>query len=143
MFSPIASFFTYVIESILGTRGGIASRKVVLGYFRASNAEELRRNAKPIYVEHYAKIRRLVPPERLLNYELGSGWGPLCEFLGKEIPEEDFPWVNETSALRAKIAEFQKQMLISSWRKLRPMIIAGFIAWAAYIFKSHWYSGRN
>ena len=24
-----------------------------------------------------------------------DGWGPLCEFLGHEVPEQDFPWRNK------------------------------------------------
>jgi hypothetical protein len=131
-FNPISTFFTYVIERFLGTRGGIAMRKVILGYFRSANEAELRQNAKPIYKEHYAKIRRLVPPERLLNYELGSGWAPLCEFLGKEIPKENFPHLNETEVLRARIAEFEREMLISSWKKSRPFLFAGAVAYGAY-----------
>lgn len=43
-------------------------------------------------------MRNLVPKERLLEVELGSGWEPLCKFLGKPIPKEPFPHVNEAAA---------------------------------------------
>jgi hypothetical protein len=36
----------------------------------------------------------LVPKERLLEWEIGDGWGPLCEFLGKPVPEVPFPHAN-------------------------------------------------
>lgn len=51
------------------------------------------------YRAHYAHIRHLLKdqPERLLEYKLGSGWEPLCEFLGKEVPEVPFPHVNESA----------------------------------------------
>jgi hypothetical protein len=107
-------------------------RKLILGYFRASNVDELRHNAKPVYIEHYEKVRRLVPPERLLEYKLGSGWGPICEFLGKEEPEEEFPWVNETAALHAKVVEFQRTMVKTAWKRLRPVLIMGGLAALAY-----------
>jgi hypothetical protein len=29
-----------------------------------------------------------------LDWEVGDGWGPLCEFLGEEKPEGEFPWGN-------------------------------------------------
>ena len=40
-------------------------------------------------------FKELVPPERLLLYRLGSGWGPLCEFLGDKVPDGPFPRGNE------------------------------------------------
>lgn len=46
---------------------------------------------------HYEEHNELVKREckrldrQLLVYEAKDGWGPLCEFLGKEVPEEPFP----------------------------------------------------
>lgn len=37
-------------------------------------------------------------PDRLLEYELGTGWEPLCKFLGKPVPSVPFPHVNESAA---------------------------------------------
>lgn len=39
--------------------------------------------------------------ERLLQHELGSGWEPLCDFLGKDVPEVGSPHVNESKELHA------------------------------------------
>ncbi|KAL8892831.1 MAG: hypothetical protein Q9215_000195 [Flavoplaca cf. flavocitrina] len=47
------------------------------------------------YLDHYDYVRRVTPKERLLEYEVREGWEPLCRFLGKEIPEGDFPNVND------------------------------------------------
>jgi hypothetical protein len=52
-------------------------------------------------------MRRLVPRERLLEYKLGSGWKPLCDFLGKEVPEEEFPNINDVAALKSKVREME------------------------------------
>lgn len=30
-----------------------------------------------------------------LEFKAEDGWGPLCEFLGKDIPGTDFPKLNE------------------------------------------------
>lgn len=49
------------------------------------------------YKDHYALVRSLVPKERLLEYRVSDGWEPLCKFLGKEIPDEPFPRVNNTN----------------------------------------------
>ncbi|KAH0494590.1 hypothetical protein TgHK011_001207 [Trichoderma gracile] len=53
---------------------------------------------KDVYRKHYEHVRSLVPKERLLEYKVTDGWGPLCEFLGDPIPKEcSFPNVNDNS----------------------------------------------
>lgn len=47
-----------------------------------------------VYEKHNADIQAAFSSERLLIYELGSGWEPLCEFLGKPIPNEEYPHSN-------------------------------------------------
>ena len=37
--------------------------------------------------------------ERLLIMKMKDGWEPLCKFLGKPIPDEPFPWVNDSEAV--------------------------------------------
>lgn len=39
-------------------------------------------------------IRGLVPKERLLEWYIEDGWEPLCKFLGKAVPDEEFPHAN-------------------------------------------------
>jgi hypothetical protein len=47
-------------------------------------------------VEHYelllGKLR--ADGREFLEWEVRQGWEPLCAFLGKEVPEEEFPWEN-------------------------------------------------
>lgn len=47
---------------------------------------DFKNQAKNAY-EYNAMIRGLVPKERFLEYYVSEGWEPLCEFLGKEVPE--------------------------------------------------------
>jgi hypothetical protein len=56
-------------------------------------------------VAHYEHIRDIVPPERLLEYILGTGRGPLCQFLSKEEPQEEFPRLNHEQVMKEKIVE--------------------------------------
>jgi hypothetical protein len=51
-------------------------------------------NALHMFNAHNDEVRRLVPPERLLVYEVGQGWAPLCAFLGLPVPATPFPQVN-------------------------------------------------
>lgn len=59
--------------------------------------------ARGKYREHYALVERVTPPERLLKFRLEEGWEPLCRFLGRPIPDLEFPRVNEGAALKEKI----------------------------------------
>jgi hypothetical protein len=47
-----------------------------------------------VFEEHYARVRRIVPADRLLVYRVQEGWEPLCRFLGADVPDEPFPRVN-------------------------------------------------
>jgi hypothetical protein len=47
------------------------------------------------FEEHNASVRQGVAPDRLLVFEVAQGWGPLCDFLGVEVPDEPFPHLNE------------------------------------------------
>ncbi|KAF8520135.1 hypothetical protein BU17DRAFT_8866, partial [Hysterangium stoloniferum] len=38
-------------------------------------------NPKRIILEHNEKVKRIVPEEKLLVYEVGEGWTRLCQFL--------------------------------------------------------------
>ena len=33
-------------------------------------------------------------PQSFLRLDVADGWEPLCDFLGKPIPSESFPWAN-------------------------------------------------
>ena len=47
-----------------------------------------------VFEQHYERVRRTVPAERLLVYRVQEGWEPLCRFLGVDVPDEPFPQVN-------------------------------------------------
>ena len=59
-------------------------------------------NALHMFNAHNDEVRRLVPPERLLVYEVGQGWEPLCAFLGLPVPATPFPKVNSTDDFAAR-----------------------------------------
>lgn len=55
---------------------------------------------RPIYDAYFEQVRADVPAEKLLDYRLGDGWEPLCEFLGVPVPDEPFPHHNDTPFFR-------------------------------------------
>ena len=60
------------------------------------------------YRRHNQEVRDVVPADRLLVYDPADGWGPLCRFLGRPIPDAPFPLVNTTENFQAMIAARQK-----------------------------------
>ena len=51
-------------------------------------------HAIDVYQRHNQAVRNGIPASRLLVYEIGSGWEPLCAFLGCAVPDEPYPRSN-------------------------------------------------
>ncbi|KAI0149341.1 P-loop containing nucleoside triphosphate hydrolase protein [Pestalotiopsis sp. NC0098] len=67
-----------------------------------------------LIVAHEVMVRRAVPPEQLLVMQLSDGWEPLCKFLGKPVPDEPFPRVNDIAAAE-KVASRVVMQLLGMW----------------------------
>lgn len=63
-------------------------------------------NGKQFYENHYDEVRKALQQERLLVFNVKEGWGPLCAFLGKPVPDWDFPRKNERKAFIATIGGY-------------------------------------
>jgi len=62
-------------------------------------------HAVKVFNAHNAEVRRAIPPERLLVYEAGQGWEPLCAFLDVPVPETPYPKVNTTDDFAARFPD--------------------------------------
>lgn len=70
------------------------------------------RYGKQRYEEYYKEIREIVPPENLLEYKISSGWEPLCEYLGRSIPDKPFPRSNDADQFVGRCrASNRRQMM--------------------------------
>ena len=58
-------------------------------------------HSKAAYERHNAEVRASVPSERLLVWEPGDGWEPICEALGRPVPDTPFPHVNTSAEFQA------------------------------------------
>ena len=70
----------------------------------------------------------------MLIFKLEQGWEPLCEFLGKPVPNVDFPNINDAEALNEMvlcyIAEGMKRGLIDIAKKATPVVVLGLsVVW--------------
>ena len=102
-------------------------------HFGALRQSEFEAKAKETYRAHYAELRQITPKARLLNYKLGSGWEPLCKFLGKEIPEAEFPWINEAAALKEKMDVLGRKSMGRALRNVgivvSTIVVIGVLIW--------------
>lgn len=63
-----------------------------------------KQHAIDVFNRHNEEVRRVVPPERLLVYDVKQGWEPLCRFLGVPVPQDKpFPHLNETAEFQQRI----------------------------------------
>ena len=65
---------------------------VVIGRGRSASVK--------FYNEWIDEVKRTVPKERLLIYNVDEGWKPLCDFLNVPIPDDSFPYIDDTPELR-------------------------------------------
>ncbi|ONH26098.1 sulfotransferase family protein [Pseudofrankia asymbiotica] len=59
-------------------------------------------HALRVYEDHIAEVKREIPADRLLVFDVAEGWEPLCAFLGVPVPAEPFPRLNERDAYTAQ-----------------------------------------
>ena len=69
------------------------------------------------FLDHTEEVKRSIPPERLLVYEAGQGWEPLCQFLGVPVPDAPYPsensraeFIGRVTAAHGDPAEFARRL---------------------------------
>jgi hypothetical protein len=67
-------------------------------------------------VRHNEEVMALVPAERLLVWEVGEGWEPLCEFLEVAVPAEPLPHVNDRETFLGRVIDGALASL-QAWRE--------------------------
>lgn len=92
----LISFF--VFGGFAGNRSSVVNDIVWQGTF--DGRFEDKAYAIEVFERHNEEVKRRVPPERLLVYEVKEGWGPLCKFLDVPEPEGPFPHLNDTAQIR-------------------------------------------
>ena len=60
--------------------------------------------ALKVFEEHIREVRRAVPADRLLIFDVKQEWGPLCDFLEVPVPgDKPFPQLNDIESVRARL----------------------------------------
>ena len=82
---------------------------------------ENREKAVEIYKGHLEEVKKTIPAERLLVYNVKEGWKPLCDFLDVDIPENTpFPDLNDREVFLRLI----RRLKILEWLVPAAVILA-------------------
>ena len=123
IYGPVPWFIATFVEPLIGSYHIRAMRKECMGFTGARSSAEAKdyKTLRRTYDRHHQVIKEMVPSEQLLEMELGDGWGPLCEFLGKPVPKEGFPNVNDRAGLRKGFRElYIKEFMIALFTVILP-----------------------
>ncbi|MDQ3247991.1 MAG: sulfotransferase family protein [Chloroflexota bacterium] len=86
-----------------------------------------------VFNRHIEEVKQIVPPQRLLVYEVKEGWEPLCKFLGVPVPQGiPFPHANDT-------VQFQQQF----YRRIGAALLAIVIAVINILWITSWLRRRT
>ncbi len=98
--------------------------------------------AEAVYTKHVETIRNLVREnENYLEFDVKQGYGPLCKFLGKDIPRDEqgnvkaFPRVNDAGDFQTIFGDMFKAILlkrVTEWAiRALGLAVLGWSAWWA------------
>ena len=128
--APVARGLVAVASPFLPYAGAalrVADRAIWDGTFGSRFGD--RRHALAVFAGHDAAVRRTVPPERLLVFDVRQGWAPLCAFLGVPVPDEPFPHLNDRAAFGRRVGRQAAPLLAAAAAAL--IVAAGGLALAA------------
>jgi hypothetical protein len=84
---------------------------------------DFEKNGKRRFVEHYDEVRALVPKKNLLEYRIGQGWQPLCDFLEVPLPaNKQFPHVNDSDGFVERCRRRNRAQMMNA---LVRMVLVG------------------
>lgn len=102
-----------------------------------------REKALAFYDHYYNEWRREIPRERVLEYRIQDGWGPLCKHLGIPVPmvevggrmvEAEFPRLNDGASMRAAAGIKMQAMRRRVFWKLAGWVqTVGFLGLLVYV----------
>ncbi|MEM6906793.1 MAG: sulfotransferase family protein, partial [Pseudomonadota bacterium] len=102
--SWFASFSKTILTNLAKPADSKSLGKILIGERTFGGRPGDAAHAKAVYEANIAAVKAEISPERLLVYELGSGWEPLCAFLGVPVPETPYPRTNHSVAFHASVS---------------------------------------
>ncbi|XP_078495834.1 uncharacterized protein LOC144751854 [Ciona intestinalis] len=89
-----------ILLSVTGLRLYNHGRRIVLSTLSYKLDDALNKTVlKMRYRRHNAHVLQNAPKDHLLVFNVKSGWGPLCTFLGVPVPDTPFPHKNKNASI--------------------------------------------
>ncbi|RYP51786.1 hypothetical protein DL768_002933 [Monosporascus sp. mg162] len=99
---------------------------------------------KKFFDDYYADCRKRIPSDRILEFKVQDGWGPLVKHLGTKPPgyetengfvEAPFPRVNDTAAFGDRVAEIQRHSWLAIGKNMavQALTLIGIVAIGGYV----------
>ncbi len=85
-----------------------------------------RAHAIQCFHEHTEAVKRHVPPDKLLIFQVKEGWEPLCTFLDVPVPAVPFPHVNDRAMI---LRRFKLLRLVTTWLPLSLVAVLAWLLW--------------
>ena len=82
------------------------------------------------FITHNEHVRKVVPQHYFLDFHPRDGWGPLCAFLGKEVPSGPFPYVNEGNKAADGVRMLIALQLVKMFALPVALVAIGWVAWS-------------
>ncbi|KAJ5117121.1 hypothetical protein N7526_011230 [Penicillium atrosanguineum] len=132
MLQPMATINGFLGLHLMGIPAVQAMRKIHFGFFGAQSRAEILNNAKDVYEEYYADVRAAVPAEQRLEYRVGDGWEPLCEFLKVDIPDVPFPRENDAGEHDGEAKARTRLIWANGLKVMVPILVLGLAVRIAF-----------
>ena len=111
---------------------GLATGDILFGAKWKENVYDNEQYTKNVYNEWIECVKKHVPKDKLLVFNVKEGWDPLCKFLEiDDIPDGSFPRSNESKELVKVVKTMQ---LVGNLVKYGSIIIVGIILYFAVVF---------
>lgn len=104
--SMVETLITGTHKAIAGpeTAASLIGREIFLNGTFAGNIDD-KDHVIEVYERHNQAVRDTILPGRLLEFEAGQGWEPLCAFLGVPVPKERYPHTNAMEEFKQNTAQ--------------------------------------
>ena len=101
-------------------------------FFSHFFGQDFPQSGKKVFTEHNDFVRSLVPPVRFLEHRATDGWGPLCNFLGKAVPQDkEYPNTNDIKSFLSRFQAMNKeiftQVIGSLMVRVLPVVVITII----------------
>ncbi|KAI0170987.1 hypothetical protein BJ166DRAFT_517482 [Pestalotiopsis sp. NC0098] len=106
------------------------------GLFRT----DYRKFAKDAYRDHYAMLDEAtkgMSEDKVLRWKAQDGWGPLCAFLDKKVPNEEFPNRNALEAVVKTVIGSLMKDANEAYRNMAVILGAVIAGTATLAWKFH------